>query len=232
MRCLTRLIVVAAIIAVLATIADVAARRLVEDRVAEQIRSSQGLTGEPEVDVHGWPFVTQLISGDFQEVQVTSGRAGTAEGLQVDSVDARLREVSLPLGELISGTPAVEVGSVTVTGVVPYSTVSRVLAGQLGSGFSDLDVTHRSGDTVTLGGSYRGLPVEVPVRVRLNGTQVVFAVPEDAAASSPALAAVARLVSVRVAVPVLPYGIRVRSLEVTDGGLRLGASATDVRLQG
>ena len=75
------------------------------------------------------------------------------------------------------------------------------------------------------------LAVQLPLQLRLTGTQLVLTVPADAA-SSPAVAAVARRVGMQLTVPALPYGLRVRSLQVQDDGLHLGASADRLRLLG
>lgn len=235
MRCLPRLIVMLLIVAVLAAIGDSAARRLVEGQIAGQVRTAQGLTSTPEVTIHGWPFLTQLASGRFEDIEVTSRQVATGNSpadLQVDSVQARLRGVRVPVRDLISsGTASVQVDSAQVSGVVPYATLSRLLASRLGSTLTDVTVRPRSADSLTLGGSYRGLAVQLPLQLRLTGTRLVLTVPADAA-SSPAVAAVARRVGMQLTVPALPYGLRVRSLQVQDDGLHLGASADRLRLLG
>lgn len=236
MRCLPRLIVMLLIVAVLGAIGDSAARRLVEGQIAGQVRSAQGFTSTPEVTIHGWPFLTQLVSGRFEDIEVTSRQVATGttqQDLQVDSVQARLRGVRVPIRDLISsGTPQVQVDSAQVSGVVPYSTLSRLLANRVGSTFTDVAMRPRSADSLTLTGSYRGVALQLPVQVRLTGTRLALSVPAADAAASPVLAAAAGRISLQLTVPTLPYGLKVTSLQVQDDGLHLSASASRLRLIG
>ena len=52
--------------------ADRIALGLAEDKAATALQSSQNLPQKPDVSVEGFPFLTQLLAGNFGEVVVTA----------------------------------------------------------------------------------------------------------------------------------------------------------------
>jgi hypothetical protein len=71
--------------------ADFAARSYAENRVAAQIQH-QGFQTRPSVTIDGFPFLTQLLAKDFNEVQISTGSI-TEGPLQIQSIDATLHRV-------------------------------------------------------------------------------------------------------------------------------------------
>ena len=55
-----------------------------------------------KVDIHGFPFLTQVLSGHYGQMDVTV-RNFTRNGLTVDRVRVSAHGVSVPLGQVISG---------------------------------------------------------------------------------------------------------------------------------
>lgn len=84
---------------------------------AEQRLTAEGLTS-PTVDVHGFPFLTQLLSREFDDVAVATPALRAGNG-RAEQVSATAHDVRVPR----SGTAVV--GSLTARGTVPYSEVLR-----------------------------------------------------------------------------------------------------------
>jgi hypothetical protein len=57
---------------VLLVVADRLAARVAGQVVADQIKSNQHLTTTPKVDVRGFPFLTQLVNGTYDDVDATA----------------------------------------------------------------------------------------------------------------------------------------------------------------
>lgn len=241
MRALPRSIVALltlALLAVAALIVDGVARGTAEDRVAELVQQSEGLAEPPQVTVHGFPFLTQALAGDFSRVEVTSPAVPTGSGFSVESVRADLRGVRVPVRAVLAGeVPEIVVQDAEVSALVPYPTVATLVEAQLAGRLSEVDVQPAgqgtAGDGVlVLSGSYRGLRLQVPLQVRLAGSRLVVAPAEAALDGLPsALREVAESLAVRVDVPRLPYGLVVSRLDTTPAGLVLGATGRDVTLQ-
>jgi hypothetical protein len=241
MRALPRPIVALltlALLAVAALLVDGLARGTAEDRVAELVQQSEGLPEPPQVTVHGFPFLSQALAGDFSHVEVASPAVPTGSGFSVVSVRADLHGVRVPVRAVLAGeVPDVVVHDAEVSALMPYPTAARVIEAQLAGRLSDVEVRPpgqgASGDGVlVLSGRYRGIRLQVPLQVRLAGSRLVVA-PADAAleALPSALRQVAESLTVRVDLPRLPYGLVVSRLDTTSAGFVLGATGRDVTLQ-
>jgi len=65
------LLVVVLLLVGLAVVADRVAVGVAETRVGEQLAAEGGLAGTPEVDITGFPFLTQAIGGRYDEVRIS-----------------------------------------------------------------------------------------------------------------------------------------------------------------
>ncbi|MFD7444563.1 DUF2993 domain-containing protein [Streptomyces sp. NPDC059909] len=98
MRALRILLITAVILGGLFAIADRLAVSFAESEVAAKVRSSQGLTGEPEVSINGFPFLTQVASSELDDVEVRLGGVKASAGghsVEVTEVAAELSGVRL-----------------------------------------------------------------------------------------------------------------------------------------
>ena len=92
---LIALIIVLVVLALL-VVSDFAAKAYTENRMASQVQSSLGLSGKPDVTIHGFPFWTQLIAHDFKNVTITASNetinSASAGGgaLEIASLNATL----------------------------------------------------------------------------------------------------------------------------------------------
>jgi hypothetical protein len=123
------LLVVLLVLAALLVIADRVGVAVAEDQVADRIAEQAGLPGPPEVDITGFPFLTQAVSGTYDEVriQLTSEDLGQPDGTDADIA---LRGVQVPLSDVISGSvQQVPVDRVDGTATLSYDLLSAQLEG-------------------------------------------------------------------------------------------------------
>ena len=92
------LLVVLLLLAGLVLLADRVAVGVAEDQVAQQLAGKGGLVGTPEVDITGFPFLTQALARRLDEVRVSvapvvlpSGRPLLPRRLEADRL--RLEQV-------------------------------------------------------------------------------------------------------------------------------------------
>jgi hypothetical protein len=224
------LLVVLALLVALALVADPVAEGIAEDRVAEALRDAGGLAGTPDVDVRGWPFLTQAVSGTYDDVRIslTADELGRPEGTRAD---VRLRGVHVPLSDALSGSVReVPVDRLDGTATLSYA----LLAAQLGG-----DTTlAREGDGLRVTRTVEVLGRDVPLTavgtVSLDGQDLVVDV-EDAEAAGVDVPDVlvdraSDLLDLRYPVE-LPFGLQLTGLRPADDGVVVTAEATGTVLR-
>ncbi|MFD3549008.1 DUF2993 domain-containing protein [Streptomyces sp. NPDC058655] len=119
-----------------------------ENRLAERIQARQGLAGTSEVEIHGFPFLTQALSHDLDRVDLRlRGVEAMAEGrkTRLSEVDASFHGVKLN-GDYSGGTAERAEGSALIT-------------------YADLTAASQTGATLTYGGAPGKVKVTAGVTV-------------------------------------------------------------------
>ncbi len=224
------LLVVLLLLAGLALLADRVAVGVAEDQVAGQLAGKGGLVGTPEVDITGFPFLTQAISGRYEDVRIAldAEELGQPEGTRAA---VSLRGVHVPLKAVLAGS----VTEVPVERIDGSATLSYdLLAAELGS---DATVSPE-GDglritrTVELLGYT--LPVSAAGTVALDGDQLVVDVERATGAGveipSFLVSQVSDLLDLRYTVPELPFGLQLTGVAPAADGVEVRVEATDTVL--
>ena len=228
---LKRLLVFVAVLGGLAALADRGLAVVAGNATASQIRTHEGLREDPDVTFQGFPFVTQAVRGEFREVDVTV-RDLVRGGVTIDRIDASLHGVKVDLGEALNGrVSAVPVEEGTATMRLTYGDLSAFLATRPGN----IRLVPRDGRVYVV--SSFGIPgvgqvdVEGTPAVRTTGTSVrvtvsnMRAVAGNATLTASLAAQAAARASFTVPLKELPFGIEVRSAELTDDALVVTATA-------
>ncbi len=95
----TLLIGLASLLA-LALVVDFGAAAYSEYRVSRAIRAGGELTSDPQVIVHGFPFLTQAADGRYQNIEIRAQDVPT-EYVGSTTIEANLRGVHIELSDLI-----------------------------------------------------------------------------------------------------------------------------------
>ena len=215
-----------------AVVLDRVAVGLAEDRVAQQVAERADLAGTPEVDITGFPFLTQAVSGRYSDVRVglTADQLGQPAGTRAD---VSLRGVRLPLPDALSGAvEEVPVERVDGTATLSYDLLAEELGG-------DTTLTPDA-DGLRITRTLEALGVEVPVTatgtLSLDGQELVLDVTEAEAAGADVpgfvLDRAEDLLDFRYAVPALPSGLQLTGVRPETDGVRVRVEATDTVLRG
>ncbi|MCZ2806203.1 DUF2993 domain-containing protein [Modestobacter sp. VKM Ac-2983] len=203
-----------------------------EGQVADQVAERGGLAGAPEVDITGFPFLTQALSGRYDEVRIslTAEQLGEPAGTRAD---VSLFGVQVSLSDAVSGSvQEIPVEQVDGTATLSY----ELLAQQLG-GDTRLQ---GDGDRMRIDRTVDLLGLEVPITARgtvsLDGQDLVVDV-EDAAAAGVdvpgfVLDRAVDVLDFRYPVPELPFGLELTGVDPRDDGVLVRVSATDTVLSG
>ncbi|HEV7825173.1 MAG TPA: DUF2993 domain-containing protein [Mycobacteriales bacterium] len=221
----------------LAAVADRAAARYAEQRLAEQAatwatRAGAPADEKPTVHVEGVPFLDQVVRGRYDGVRITARDVG-AGGLVASRLDVHLTGVRLPFADLRAGDLSRATASeVTATAHIPLSEFATALSprgvevGVVGdrlriqvpfeiAGFHST-VTSLA-DVEASGGK---------LRVHLSDLRAAGAKLPQSVAD-----AVSQQLSTIIEAPALPYGLELDQVHVTSEGLVATATGRDVALK-
>jgi hypothetical protein len=216
----------------LAVAADRIAVGIAEDEVAEQLAAKGGLAGTPSVDIAGFPFLTQAVAGDYDDVRIslTAADLGQPAGTRAD---VRLHGVHVPLSSVLSGSVSeVPVDRIDGTATLSY----RLLAAQLGG-----DTTlRREGDGLRITKTVEVLGYTLPLTaagtVTLDGNDLVVDVQNASGAGVDVpgflVDRVSDLLDIRYTVPALPFGLQLTGVQPADDGVDVTVAAQDTVLRG
>jgi hypothetical protein len=227
-----RLAVSLVVLLVLLVVADRVGAALASRAVATQLASSTALRETPEVDIVGFPFLTQAVAGRYERVEVEASGVPAGE-LRLARLEATLTGVHLPLSQALSGAvDQVPVDRLRARATVPYDELGQ----RSGSGrFTVAPAGERvrvTGEVEVLG---RTLTATAVSRVEVVDEEIVLT-PEafevgGAAADALVSRALGGRFDLRLALDALPYGLQVTGVEVQPEGLVVRASARDVVLR-
>lgn len=219
------LLVVLLVLVGLAVAADRIALSVAEDKAASALQSSQDLSHEPDVTVDGFPFLTQLAAGEFDEVDVTANdlAVGTAHDVQIKRVVVHLHNVRVS-----DGYSTFHVATATADGSMAYSELSRLLRTPVHAGSGGRLVARPS--VHLLGNTFTGTVSAVVHASSAGG--ITFTDPKVSVANVRLPAVVARALAAvftrSISLAGLPFHVRVTGAQVTTDALVLKLAGRDL----
>ncbi|HKB31112.1 MAG TPA: DUF2993 domain-containing protein [Streptosporangiaceae bacterium] len=208
------LYVVIALVALLVilVIGDRIAVGYAENRMAQQIQS-QGLSSKPHVSIEGFPFLTQVLSRDLHQVNITAATV-TQGPISIRNLDASLLGIHLN-SSYNGGT----VDNLSGTALITFGDLLG------GSGGPTVTVTAVHGNDVVL-------KVDLVVITGTATAQVTQVGPNKihvkVISSDLPLAQLGSLTDFTVTVPALPLNMTVQSVSVSQQGVLIHVTGTNV----
>ncbi len=206
-------IVVIVLIALLVGL-DFGARAFAESKVASEIQQ-QGFPKKPNVSIEGFPFLTQVISRDFSDVQISS--SDITEGpLEIASVNATMHGV-----HVTSSFSGAKVDRLNGTINVTFTALANAMtseAGGLGSlASAGLTLSQAGPDEVKASLDLVVTTASAVWRVTRTGHNVinVHLVSESGLPSG----LLSSFGDINVPLPSLPVGLSIQNISVTSNGL-------------
>jgi hypothetical protein len=226
------LVITLVVLVGLALAADRVGVRVADSQVAAQVQQRENLAGKPQVDITGFPFLTQAVAGSYDDVRIslTAADLGQPPGT---GADVDLRGVHLPLSSVLSGSVSrIPVDRIDGTATVSYALLSQ----QIGHGTT----LSWAGNGLRLSTSVQVLGRTVPLtavgRITLeDGSLVVHADQASAGGVPVPPALVSRAGSaldLRYRVPALPFGLRLTGVRPTADGVVVDVAGTNTVLSG
>ncbi|HVV13957.1 DUF2993 domain-containing protein [Amycolatopsis sp.] len=121
-----RIVISLAVLVAVLVAADFGLAAYAEHTVSQKAREQLKLTDDPSVTIHGFPFTTQAISGDYSHISLSASGVPIQE-LRDVAVNAELNDVTAPLSDLIHGnTDAIKIGQLQAQVTIKASDIARV----------------------------------------------------------------------------------------------------------
>ncbi len=229
------LLVLAGLLVVADRVAVGVAERAIADQVRQKVAEQDVQSAPPEVDVAGFPFLTQVVAGRYERISIVlTDVKGSVRGdaVSVPRLDVEAHNVRASLDTLRSQRGDVVAESVDGRATISYDSLAKLL--------------DRPG--LTLGERDGTLTVTAPVdilgnKLTVNGTADVTAANGKVALKFKDMTAeglpnlplaktlltnYAKGISIDVPLPELPFGLNVRKVEPKPDGLLVTADAKNV----
>jgi len=213
------LVITLVVLVGLAVAADRVAVHVADSQVATQVQQQGRLPGEPTVDITGFPFLTQAVSGTYDDViiSMTADQLGQPAGT---SAEVSLHGVHLPLSDVLSRSVSkIPVDRVDGTATLSYALLSQ----QIGHGTTLAYAGNglRLTTTATILG--QSVPLTAVGRVRLDGDVLVIDAEQASAAGvtvpSALVTRASSALDLRYRIPALPFGLKLTGVRPTADGV-------------
>jgi hypothetical protein len=245
------LLIIFLVLLVLLLVADRVGAVVAQKELASQAQkqlAAQGVTidGTPTVDIHGFPFLTQVAAGHYGEVDIHVDHPA-GQGVRLESLDIVATDVDAPTGALISGHAKVEAAMVTGTATIGWNAFRQIIdvSGATKYGVDPETMTITGGDdgriSVAAPVSFLGTQYEAhadgTLSVDKNVLHVKLGEIKITGNNVPAallgqLGLLRNQLTFDTRIPALPYHLTIDSVHAAKDGIELHASATDVVLGG
>ncbi len=218
-------IITLVVIIVLLVVLDFAARAAAENVMASKIQQ-QGLQHRPGVSIDGFPFLTQVASKDFQQVNLTAHEPDRGPGHdhqhQCDGAQHQAQFLRLLQRHYrpLSGTALISFASLGNTLAKQVGPLGSLLNG------AGLNLTAAGPDEVRASLNLLVLSGSATWRVtRLSGNRLHIRLVSSSGLHSSLLGSIQ---DITIQIPKLPLGLTIDSVQVTPSGVVGQVSGTNV----
>lgn len=219
-----RLTIVVVVLVGLFVAADRIAVAVAQNLAAEKIQESQHLSARPDVDIAGFPFLTQLASAHYDSVQITAHDipVGPAQRtLDLDTVTVHLNDVTTA-----DNYATIRAASATADARVTFADLARTLGVRILS--SDGPDRIKASVTVTIAGQ----TITGGVSARVTATSSAGIEFSDVRATANGAGDLGAGLGAAFKVPIplsgLPFNVQVTGLSVDSAGLVVQLAGRDL----
>jgi hypothetical protein len=235
-----KLLIALVVLAVLFVAVDRIALVIAEDEIASRIASAYSMPADPGVSITGFPFLTQVVSGNYQQIGVTADQI-QADGVTLHDLNVHLTGVHAAISQLLGGgSSMITADRAAGTAMVGFATVKQRLPQetQVSLGGENLKVSglqlSPDGKNLKLSGtaSYLGISAPVSATAALSvSPSGITVTPEDVTVAGGLSIPGSAISRLHFTVPLsgLPLHLHVTSVHVTPEGLQVGAAARNVQ---
>ncbi|MGS2613206.1 LmeA family phospholipid-binding protein [Micromonospora sp. LZ34] len=230
------LLLLAGLLVVADRVAAAVAERAIADQVRQEVAKQNAQSAPPEVEVGGFPFLTQVLDGRYERISIVLRDVqGAVQGdaVSVPRLDVDARDVRASLDTIRSGQGEVVADRVNGTGTISYDSLAKLLDRpglRLGEQDGRLAVTAPVdilGQRLTVTGT-ADITVGEQGKVALRFNDLNAEGLPNVPLARTLLNNYAKGISVDVPLPELPFQLAVREVRPLPEGLAVSADARNV----
>jgi hypothetical protein len=219
-----RILITLVVLLVLLVLADRVGAYIAEKAAGDALQKSQNLDSKPEVDIAGFPFLTQLAAGDFDKISITAKDVPVGPGdtaLPITHLDVVLHGVTVS-----NNFSTFRASRADATARIDYADLSRALHSTvtyIGNG----RIRARASVSAlgrTVSGSITAKPELHDRSLGFGSTQI------DGAGGLAAQVTqeLGKVFSVDLPLTNIPFSVQVTSLQATKQGILLQLAGRDI----
>lgn len=221
-------------------VADRIAAGIAEDKVGGLIASQASEHGvnssrAPDVDITGFPFLTQVIGGEYSEIDINLTDVG-AEDLTIPKLEIRATKVTAALSDVMSGNGPITASHLEADGYISYDSLTKAIENLI-----DAEVSPKDGNTLAISATvdFAGKPIDVVGTATVDFSGEVLSIQaQDFSADGVTLppggeeilSGLASQFSREIPMPVLPYGLVLDTPRFEKDSIVVSATAENVPL--
>ena len=232
-----RLIGVVLVLLVLLVVADRVTWWIARRVIAERVQSEAGLAERPDVDVHGFPLLTQAVRGKYDQVNAKVHDLTVQDGVTVDVLDVEMRGIHAGLGDLVHHRLGdVPVESAVAEATVGFPAIDKVVAENLPDENLKVEFTEGDSGRLAITGTYQSATfssqIEGDATVTVQDGDLLLELTSDSFQDIPAALRpqVEGLLNRSYHLPELPFGFKAKNVTVGHSGVTVKATTTEVQL--
>ncbi len=228
-----RLVIAFVLLAVVLIGGDRLAVHVVEDKVATYVMNRENLSSKPNVEIKGFPFLTQVLSNDISKVTMTlpavKAKTGTTKEVRVEDVSVTFTDVRTS-----HRFNQVTADSMTGSALIPYAAVSAL--GPFTASYGGQSAAKDAGVISLKPDKKSGLPrtLSVDVGLAVSDGTIAFVGTNGATRIAPIPTNLRPLLTslVRDSHPVygLPRTFTITSLDVRKDGVHVALAGRNVEM--
>jgi LmeA-like phospholipid-binding len=207
----------------------------IKQKTVAEVASLGMRSDDPSVDVGGFPFLTEVVSGKYEQIVIVLPNL-SGQGMTLPKFTLTASGVNAPLDTLRSGEGTITADKITGTSVVPWDVVVKQTKFKDLKLSADADGTLKVAGNATLGGY--SIPLTGSAKVTLAGPTKLRVQVTDLAGTDPGLnslikgliAAYKEKLVFDFSLPKLPYNLKLQKIQATPDGLDITAYAENVPL--
>ena len=206
---------------------------IAESKVADALQSKFDLASSPNVDIHGFPVITQAIAGNYQSIDVTASEV-PVESLGSVDVAVNLRGLRLTLSDAIAGRMQdATADQLHARVTMSDQAIGKALGMQVKINKLDAATARLSISTKQAGIT---IPMEADVHVAVDGDNVALQLTKLKALKVPIpdfiSSKVSSVLSSKLVLPKLAGGLKLTDVVIGNGSITAVAEGHGVPLGG
>jgi len=243
------LLVVLVLLLGVVIVADRVGASIAEDKIAEQAAAEMRKAGataatEPQVEIGGFPFLTQVVAGSYDRITIKAQQARSGD-IKLETLTLVATDVKAATSDLLAGRGPVTATQLTGTATMSWDTVkSLIQLSGLPVPFDPSQLQVRVVDNrvelrlpVVVAGFATTLRAKGQIniadgKVQLRLTDVGTEGTELPPAARALINQYRNRLTATIRTPQMPYQLLIRNVESTPDGVNVTATAADVTLSG